>query len=125
MSVLWIMLGAAGVLFLAGRFYAPIIGRVLGERADRQTPAVALILATCWLLAHRRPIWYTLIPALFMLATSVTMLVRLLVWDHWPNWATKAPLAVTAVVVLAMTAGIAVLAAARWSGAARSAAATA
>ena len=42
MNVLWIMLGAAGLLLLGGRFYAPLIGRVLGERADRRTPAVAI-----------------------------------------------------------------------------------
>ncbi|MCH7813992.1 MAG: carbon starvation protein A, partial [Planctomycetes bacterium] len=41
MSVLVIMLLAALGLILGGRFYAPVIGRVLGERADRITPAVA------------------------------------------------------------------------------------
>ena len=42
MSVLWIMLAGIAVLLLAGRFYAPVIARVLGERNDRVTPAVSI-----------------------------------------------------------------------------------
>jgi len=42
MIVLAIMAVAGLVLFWGGRFYAPLIGRVLGEQADRVTPAVAI-----------------------------------------------------------------------------------
>jgi len=42
MSILLIMIGSAVVLYLAGRFYAPVIGRVLGEKLDRVTPAVQI-----------------------------------------------------------------------------------
>ncbi len=42
MSVLAIMGVAAVVLLLGARLYAPLIGRVLGERAERITPAVAI-----------------------------------------------------------------------------------
>ena len=42
MVVLAVMVVAAVVLLLGGRFYAPVIARVLEERADRTTPAVAL-----------------------------------------------------------------------------------
>ena len=42
MAVLLIMLGAGAFLYLGGRFYAPLIGRVLGEKTDRITPAVKL-----------------------------------------------------------------------------------
>ena len=42
MNLLLIMLVSVAVLLLGGRFYAPVIARVLGERADRTTPAVAV-----------------------------------------------------------------------------------
>ncbi len=40
MSILLIMAIAAIGLILSGRFYAPIIAKALGEKKDRQTPAV-------------------------------------------------------------------------------------
>ena len=40
MAVLWIMLIAVGVLAWGARFYSRVIGRALGERSDRPTPAV-------------------------------------------------------------------------------------
>ena len=75
--------------------------------------ALTLLIASCWLSSRGRPVWYTLAPSLFMLATSLTMLVRLLVLDYWPNRATEMPLLVTDVVVLAMTVGLIALAVAR------------
>lgn len=42
MNILWIIIIAAAALILAGRFYAPLIARALGEKADRPTPAVTI-----------------------------------------------------------------------------------
>ncbi|MCK5269781.1 MAG: carbon starvation protein A, partial [Sedimentisphaerales bacterium] len=42
MIVLAIMLMASLVLLAGARFYAPLIGRVLGEQPERITPAVAV-----------------------------------------------------------------------------------
>jgi carbon starvation protein len=42
MGILIIMIIAAAGLLLAGRYYAPVIARVLGEKADRPTPAVTI-----------------------------------------------------------------------------------
>jgi len=86
--------------------------------------ALTLLVATFWLYRRARPIWYTLLPSLFMLATSVYMLLRLLVLDYWPHRATKMPLLITDVVVLAMTVGIVVLALLSWRGNRRAATAT-
>ena len=72
--------------------------------------ALTLLVASVWLYHRGRAFWFTLAPSLFMLATSVTMLTRLLVLDYWPNRATELPLLITSVVVLAMTVGIVVLA---------------
>jgi len=47
-----------------------------------------------------------LLPAIFMLITSVTMLVRLLVVKYLPDWPGSAALVVADVLILALTAGL-------------------
>lgn len=79
--------------------------------------ALALIVGTCWLVARQRPVWYTLLPAVFMVVTSVWSITQLLARKYWPAFphAPAEPiLAVTSLVVLAMTLGIIVLAIRRW-----------
>jgi carbon starvation protein len=41
MNILFLLAVVAVALILAGRWYAPLIARVLGERPDRTTPAIA------------------------------------------------------------------------------------
>jgi len=91
-----------------------VLWKIFGS-SNQLLAALTLVVATCWLLAKARPVWYTLLPATFMLVTSVWSLVRLLVVDFLPNWSTRAPLAITAFVVLAMTVGIVVLVIRRWA----------
>lgn len=76
--------------------------------ANQLLAALALIVASCWLAARQRPVWYTLLPTVFMLTTSTTMLVRLLVKKFYPGLSGggNVPLFITAIVVLAMTVGI-------------------
>ena len=74
--------------------------------ANQLLAALALLVGTTWLIHHRRPVWYTFLPAIFMLITSITMLIRLLIVDYGPKWPGSAPLLISDVVVLAMTAGI-------------------
>lgn len=122
----WVNSGIAVVLMLLlgwGNGYL-VVWKIFGS-ANQLLAALTLVVATGWLISKRRPVWYTLLPAVFMLVTSVWMLVRLLVTDYLPNWRDQAPLAVTAVVVLAMTAGIVGSAVVRWSQRGVSAAATA
>ena len=56
-----------------------------------------------------------------MLVTSITALARELLVVYIPGWPASAPLAVTAVVVLAMTVGILGMIVVRWVRAARNA----
>jgi len=42
MSLFLIILGATILYLLAGKFYAPLIGKVLHEKSDRKTPAVEI-----------------------------------------------------------------------------------
>ncbi len=80
--------------------------------------ALALLVGTTWLLHRGRAIWYTLAPAIFMLATSLTMMVWLLVDSYLPGcWSgdtSKIPLAIADGLVLTMTAGILALTVRRW-----------
>ncbi len=111
----WVNSGIAVALMLLlgwGNGYLAV-WQIFGS-ANQLLAALALVVGMSWLITKRRPIWYTLVPAAFMLATSIWMLVRLLVWDYLPDWANKAPLAITAIIVLAMTAGIVVSALHRW-----------
>jgi carbon starvation protein len=111
----WVNSGIAVFLMLLlgwGNGYK-VLWRIFGS-ANQLLAALTLVVATCWLISKRRPLWYTLLPAVFMLVTSVWMLVRLLITDYVPNWKDQAPLAITAVIVLVMTAGIVLLAINRW-----------
>jgi carbon starvation protein len=111
----WVNSGIAVLLMLVlgwGNGYV-VVWQIFGS-ANQLLAALALVVATSWLVRKGRPVWYTLLPLIFMTATSVWMLVRLLVWDYLPNWSVRAPLAVTAIIVLAMTAGVVVLAVQRW-----------
>jgi len=76
--------------------------------------ALALLVATAWLIKRSRPIWYTLLPAVIMLVTSLTMLVRLLVTKYIPGWPSMAPLVFTDIIVIIMTAGITIMFCQRW-----------
>ena len=76
--------------------------------------ALALLVSTSWLIAHRRPIWYTLLPAIFMFATSLTMMIWLLVVKYLPTWPDSAALVITDIVVMALAAGVMLSALRRW-----------
>lgn len=112
----WINSGiAVGLMLLLGWGKGfTVLWQIFGS-ANQLLAALTLIVASTWLLSKARPVWYTLLPALFMLATSVCSLARLLIVDFIPNWRGKGPLAVTAVLVILMTIGILVTTAQRWT----------
>ena len=111
----WVNSGTAVALMLLVAYFGyakvwPLFGSV-----NQLLAALTLVLATCWLISHRRPIWYTLLPALFMLATSLTMLIRKLVYNFLPDWPNSASLTIITLIVLAVTVGILVNAVMRWA----------
>lgn len=122
----WINSGiAVGLMLLLGLGNGyNVVWKIFGS-ANQLLAALALIVTSCWLVARQRPVWYTLLPALFMLATSVYSLVYLLRTQYLANWPKTAPLAITAIIVLAMTVGIVILAISRFVAAGRRAAVTA
>ena len=103
----WINSGiAVGLMLLLGLNNGyNAVWKIFGS-ANQLLAALALVVASCWLASRRRRVWYTLLPAVFMLVTSVGMLLYLLVKSYYPGLPGTAPLFVTAIIVLAMTAGI-------------------
>lgn len=67
---------------------------------------MGLTVASIWLLQRGRKALYTLIPAAFMLITTLTMLVRLLFFKYIPNAGSMLALLVTDVVMLLLSAGL-------------------
>jgi len=111
----WVNSGLAVAIMLLlgwGNGYK-VLWSIFGS-ANQLLAALALVIGSLWLIHKGRPVRYLLIPALFMLATSLTMLVRLLVKDYLPAWPKTAPLVITDLVVLAMSVGITLLAARSW-----------
>lgn len=53
--------------------------------ANQLLAAMALLVVSLWLLRHKRPVWFTAVPALFMTVTTVGALVWLLVANYWPG----------------------------------------
>lgn len=111
----WINSGLAVVFMLLlgwGNGYKALWS-IFGS-ANQLLAALALLIATCWLVSRGRPVWFTLLPTAFMMVTSITMLIRLLALDYLPKWPGSAPLVIADVIVLSMTAGVLALATHRW-----------
>jgi carbon starvation protein len=68
--------------------------------------ALALLVVSAWLAKAGRPVWYTAVPCVFIMVTTLTMLVTLLVRDYIPHWQTKWPLLCFDIVILVLTAMI-------------------
>ncbi|RME21119.1 MAG: carbon starvation protein A, partial [Candidatus Zixiibacteriota bacterium] len=70
--------------------------------------ALTLIATTVWLNRAGRKTWYTLAPAVLMMVTTITALSYELFGDYIPHH--NILLAITAVILLALAVGVAVLA---------------
>jgi len=107
----WVNSGLA-VLFMLllgwGQGYK-VLWHIFGA-ANQLLAALALLVVSFWLLFRSRPIWYTVLPMIFMMITSITYLVYLLVTKYFQEWPQTAALAITTILVLAMTLGITALA---------------
>lgn len=111
----WVNSGiAVGLMILLGWGNGyKTVWKIFGS-SNQLLAAIALLVATCWLIERRRPVWHVVLPMLFMLVTSITMLVRLLVVQYWPRLNEMLALAITDIVILAATAGVVVMAVRRW-----------
>ncbi|HON91104.1 MAG TPA: carbon starvation CstA family protein [Sedimentisphaerales bacterium] len=114
----WVNSGIAVALMLLlglGNGYA-VVWSIFGS-ANQLLAALALWVGMIWLMSQGRQYWFALVPAVFMFATSMTMLVRLLMkyLDGWKAGKSGMPaLLIADVVVLTMTAGVLALTVRNW-----------
>jgi carbon starvation protein len=70
--------------------------------------ALALTVISAWLIERRKPYWFTILPGIFMLVTTVTALIWLLVNKYIPGHNTTLIIADILMVALALgTVGLA------------------
>jgi carbon starvation protein len=86
--------------------------------ANQLTAALALLVITSWLLATRKPCWITLIPAIFMLFTTIAALV----WQAWvfarsllANPVMNSVLLLITILLLGLSLAMSVMAFASWT----------
>jgi len=111
----WVNSGLAVALMLLlgwGKGYA-VLWNIFGS-ANQLLAGLALVVASAWLVQKARPVWYTLLPAVFMSVTSLTELVRLLATKYLAPAAGSVPLAIADVVILVSAVGVLGLAARKY-----------
>jgi len=85
------------------KYIWPIFGS-----ANQLMAALTLIVVAVWLALRSRPIWFTVLPAVFMMATTLASLWLLLFNKYIPN--ANYPLIVTDVLLMFLAVGVIVLA---------------
>ena len=80
--------------------------------ANQLLAALSLIAATVWLHRAGRKSWFTLIPAVAMIATTIAALAYKLFTDYLPN--RNVMLASTDIILLALSLGVLVMSIARF-----------
>jgi carbon starvation protein len=79
----WFNAALSALLMLLFATYIPLnLGWLLFGTANQLVSALALIVITAWLLSYGRRFLYTLIPAVLMLATTMTALIMEIVGTH-------------------------------------------
>lgn len=74
--------------------------------------SLTLVALSIWLLSRGRNAWFTILPAVFMMVTTITALYRLLVDKYLP--AGNTPLVVADACLMLLAVGVIVLAVRRW-----------
>ncbi|MEN6575809.1 MAG: carbon starvation CstA family protein [Phycisphaerales bacterium] len=111
LQLYWVNSGiAVGLMLLLGLGNGyKVVWAIFGS-ANQLLAALALWVGTIWLMSKGRQYWFALVPAVFMFATSMTMLVRLLVTQYIPGWRAgqtgMAALFIADLIVLVMTVGV-------------------
>jgi carbon starvation protein len=121
LQLYWVNSGiAVGLMLLLGLTNGyKVVWSIFGS-ANQLLAALALWVGTIWLMSKGRQYWFAIVPAVFMFATSMTMLVRLLVAQYIPGWRAgqtgMAALLLADVIVLSMTVGVLAVTLRNWLG---------
>jgi len=105
------LLCAAVMIGLAWTNAFQLIWPIFGA-SNQLMAALALIVVTLWLMARKKPNLFTLIPAIFMIVTSMAALYFLLVNKYLP--AANYPLIITDLILMALAVGVVILAVKRF-----------
>ncbi len=88
-----------------------VIWPIFGS-ANQLMASLALIAVSVWLLSRRKTAWFTVLPAIFMMATTIFSLVFLLVEKYIPKH--NIMLSVIDVLLILFSLGVIVLALSKW-----------
>jgi len=103
----WFNATLSAALMLLFAKYIPLnLGWLLFGTANQLVSALALIVITAWLLSYGRRFLYTLVPAVFMLATTMTALLMEIVGTHPRNQTKNALYECSAIVMAVLAAGV-------------------
>jgi carbon starvation protein len=80
--------------------------------ANQLLASLALIAVSAWLVKRKKTAWFTVLPAIFMMVTTIYSLVSLLVNKYLPKH--NNALAVTDVALIILSVGVIVLALRKW-----------
>jgi carbon starvation protein len=107
----WVNSGLAVLLMLilAKGNTVAAIWNIFGS-SNQLLAALTLTVVSVWLLRSGKKPLFTVVPAIFMLVTTLTMLIRLLALNYIPDWQNNKALLVADVVVLIFSAGFLLIA---------------
>jgi carbon starvation protein len=100
------LIAVALMFLLAYKNAYSVIWPVFGS-ANQLLAALTMIAISVWLVRRGKPFWFNLLPALFMMVTTIAALIFLLDKTYLP--AKNYPLASAAVLLLLLSAGVIVL----------------
>lgn len=83
-----------------------VIWPIFGS-ANQLLAGLALIAVSMWLLYRGKPSWFAVLPAIFMMATTITALYNLLVTKYLPT--NNIPLVITDVCLIVLSVGVIIL----------------
>ena len=96
------------MLYLAWNNGWKVIWPIFGS-ANQLLAALALIVVSVWLANKSKKYWFTIVPAIFMIVTTIVSLLILLFKTYLPkgNW----PLVITDFILLALSVGVIIISA--------------
>lgn len=94
------------MLYLGYTNYYTVIWPIFGS-ANQLLSGLALIAVAMWLLHRGKPSWFAVVPAIFMMATTITALYNLLVGKYLPSG--NIPLVITDLALMVLAVGVIIL----------------
>jgi carbon starvation protein len=76
---------SVGLMFLLAYYNTVAAIWTIFGTANQLLASLTLMVISFWLLNNRRRVWYTLLPACFMMVTTFTMLIMLMIRRYIPE----------------------------------------